>query len=132
MKPKLIRRSGSAVTFDLGHAFSSQSILSGQFSVEDFVTPHPELVLNAHIYDRESSARGHVPPEGLEHIENRLDLLLSIGCSWWVIEMREVEGLLKTKRVIDQSLRKQPDTNGRALDEFQSTGCTLSRLFTAG
>jgi len=105
---KLVRRSGAAVTLDLGHAFSCESVRSGQFTVEDFVTPHPDRVLNAHIYHRESSRSGHLPPESLEDIEDRLDLLQGIGCDWWVIEMREINRLMATKRVIDRYLRQEP------------------------
>ena len=104
---KLVRKSGAAVTFDLGHAFSSESIRSRQFTFEDFVTPHPDRVMNAHIYHRESSRSGHVPPQSLKELADRLDLLRDIGCPWWVIEMREINGLLATKRIIDSYLQQQ-------------------------
>jgi len=104
---KLVRKSGAAVTFDLGHAFSSESVLSRQFTVEDFVIPHPDRVMNAHIYHRESSRSGHVPPESLIDLEDRLGLLREIGCRWWVIEMREINGLLATKRIIDSYLQQE-------------------------
>lgn len=101
---KLVRKSGAAITFDLGHAFSSESVLSRQFTIEDFVIPHPDRVVNAHIYHRESSRFGHVPPDTLDELEDRLDLLREIGCPWWVIEIREIDGLLATKRFIDSYL----------------------------
>ncbi len=98
---KLIRRSGAAVTFDIGHAHACESVRSQQYAAEDFISPHDGNVLNAHIYHTEVSGLGHLPPERVEDIEDRLDLLRSAGCEWWVIEVKEPEGLLKTKELID-------------------------------
>ena len=36
--------------------------------------------------------------------ERSLDILSKTGCNWWVIEIREVEGLLKTKKMIEEYL----------------------------
>lgn len=101
---KLVRRSGAAVTFDIGHAHASESIFSHHYAVEDFVTPHADLVLNAHVYHTEVSGFGHVPPERIEEIEGRLDLLLSIGCRWWVLEVKEAESLILMKKMIAEYL----------------------------
>ena len=101
---KLIRRSGAGVTFDIGHADACESVKSQQYAVEDFVSPHPGRVINAHIYHTEISGVGHMPPDTLEDLEARLQLLQNIGCKWWVIEIREKEGLLKTKKIIDEYL----------------------------
>jgi len=101
---KLIRTSGAGVTFDIGHAYACESINTQQYAIEDFVTPHPDRVLNAHIYHTELSNRGHMPPERLEEIEDRLALLKSIGCTWWVLEVWDEEGLLQTKKIIDEYL----------------------------
>lgn len=72
---KLIRRSGAGVTFDIGHAQVCESVRSQQFAVEDFLTPHADRVFNAHIYNKEVSGIGHIAPERLEEIKERLDLL---------------------------------------------------------
>lgn len=101
---KLIRRSGAAVTFDIGHAYSCESIQSHHYAIEDFITPHPDRVLNAHIYHTEISGLGHIPPERLKDIDGRLAFLQDTGCEWWVIEIKEVDGLLQTKRIIDEYL----------------------------
>jgi sugar phosphate isomerase/epimerase len=101
---KLIRRSGADVTLDIGHAYACESVQSQQYTVEDFVTPHADRVFNAHIYHTEIPGQGHIPPEKKEDIEDRLSLLNMIGCNWWVIEIREVEGLLKTKKIVDEFL----------------------------
>lgn len=98
---KLVRRSGAAVTFDIGHAHASESIFSHHYDMEDFVTPHANLVFNAHVYHTEVPGFGHKPPERIEEIEDRLDLLQSIGCDWWVLEVKDTDSLLKMKNMID-------------------------------
>jgi hypothetical protein len=108
---KLIRRSGAAVTFDIGHAHASESVRSQQYLVEDFLTPHYGNVLNAHIYHTEVSGQGHLPPERLEDIEGRLDLLQNAGCDWWIIEVKEPDGLIQTKQLIDIYLAKLSPIN---------------------
>ncbi len=99
---KLVRMGGTAVTFDIGHAHTSESIKSQHYSIEDFVAPHTDSVVNAHIYHTEVSGHGHIPPDRVENIENRLNILQRIGCNWWVLEVREVEGLLQTKRIVEE------------------------------
>ena len=101
---KLIRKSGACVTLDIGHAEACESVQSQQYEIQDFVTPHPESVRNAHLYHTEVSGVGHIPPNTLTDIEDRLALLEKIGCEWWALEIKDVEGLLKTKRIVDEYL----------------------------
>jgi sugar phosphate isomerase/epimerase len=98
---KLIRLSGAGVTLDIGHAHVCESVRSQQFGIEDFVAPHPDRVFNVHIYHTEVPGQGHIPPQAKEDIAGRLALLQEVGCDWWVIEVREPEGLLKTKGIVD-------------------------------
>lgn len=103
---KLIRRTGAGVTFDIGHALASESVSNQYFSPEDFVSPHPNRVSNAHIYHTEFSGQGHVPPNSIEDIRDRLDILCKIGCLWWVIEIKDAQQLLWTKQIIDDYIEK--------------------------
>jgi sugar phosphate isomerase/epimerase len=103
---KLIRKSGAGVTFDFGHARASEAIQTQLFAMEDFLAPHRDSICNAHIYHIETPGLGHFPPDRLGDIEDRLDLLRGTGCRWWVIEVREEQGLLKTKAIIDRYLEK--------------------------
>jgi sugar phosphate isomerase/epimerase len=103
---KLIRESGVGVTFDLGHAQVSEAIRSQYYDIKDFVTPHADMVYNAHVYDEEISGKGHMAPDNLEDIKVRLELLRKIGCSWWVLEVHEVDALLQTRRVVDAYVRE--------------------------
>jgi sugar phosphate isomerase/epimerase len=97
---KLIRRTGAGVTFDIGHAQVCEAITSQQFDTEDFVSPHINRVFNAHVYHTEIPGVGHLPPQRLDDIKSRLDILKRIKCSWWTLEIRDVEGLLQTKKII--------------------------------
>jgi sugar phosphate isomerase/epimerase len=101
---KLVRQSGSGVTFDIGHAYVSESILTQQYNIEDFVTPHIDRVFNTHIYHSEIEGKGHLPPSDIKEIKDRLALIKSIGCSWWAIEIKEKSQLLQTKKIIDEFL----------------------------
>jgi sugar phosphate isomerase/epimerase len=107
---KLIRLSGAGVTFDIGHARVCESVQSQQYAVEDFVTPHPNRVFNAHVYHEEIPGLGHMPPERIEDVEDRLALLSNAGCWWWTIEIKEPDPLLTTKKMIDAYLVRQGAT----------------------
>ena len=103
---KLIRESGAAVTFDIGHAHACESVQRQYYGIEDFVTPHFDRTFNAHIYHTEISGVGHIPPDRLEDIKDRLTILENIRCMWWVLEVRKIDGLLQTKKVINEYLEK--------------------------
>ena len=104
---KLLRLTGAWATLDLGHAQACQSVQSGGWRVRDFVSPHPERFLNAHIYHEETEA-GHVPPASLAQMEDRLRLLGTLPlCHWWVLELREEAPLRQTLGVVSEYLRKR-------------------------
>ncbi len=106
---KMLRRSGLWATFDIGHAVVSPSIVSERFDLEDFVTPHGERILNAHVYHKELSDR-HFPPESVDDVADRLDLLRSLpACEWWVLELRDEPSVRSTLDVIRKYLEKDND-----------------------
>lgn len=102
---KLIRKSGAGVTFDIGHAHACEAIDSQYYTAEDFVAPHPDRVLNAHIYHTEIAGVGHVSPDRIQDIEQRLDILQKTACRWWVIELGDAEKLIQTKKLLDAYLK---------------------------
>jgi hypothetical protein len=107
---KLVRLSGAWATLDVGHARVSPAVTSGLFRVQDFVAPHPERFLNAHVYHEETEA-GHQPPQSLADLQDRLDLLLGLPlCNWWVLELREETALFLTLRVVQEFLGLQGDS----------------------
>lgn len=111
---KLIRMSGAGVTLDIGHARVCEAVKSQQYSIEDFVAPHPDRVFNAHIYHTEIPGRGHVPPQTLDQIRDRLTLIHEAGCRWWVLELKETEGLLQTRKVVDEYLAETMSTSNQS------------------
>lgn len=98
---KLVRKSGAAITLDIGHARVCQAVQCRSFELEDFVMPNPERVYNAHIYHEEIDDQ-HVAPECVENIGSRLDLLRRLSCNWWVLELREQAPLAQTRQIVRQ------------------------------
>jgi sugar phosphate isomerase/epimerase len=98
---KLVRRSGACVTVDIGHAHACESVQSQAYGVRDFISPHAEKIINAHIYHYEVPNVGHIPPARLADIVNRLDLLMQTPCRWWVLEIRVADELLRTKAIVE-------------------------------
>jgi sugar phosphate isomerase/epimerase len=96
---KLIRKSGAGVTLDIGHARVSPSVETRHYDFDDFVSPHRERIFNAHIYHEERE-NGHLPPEAVDDVMDRLWLLSCLPCDWWVLELREEAALLSTLRVV--------------------------------
>jgi len=97
---KLIRRTNTWATLDIGHARISPHVVNQHFRLEDFVTPQAERFLNAHIYHEEAKNR-HLSPPDLPAIEDRLRLLTKLPrCDWWVLELREERALLETLAVV--------------------------------
>ena len=97
---KLIRKSGCWVTLDVGHARVSPSITSHRYDLQDFIVPHPERCLHAHIYHEEDE-NGHLAPGKLADVKKRLQLLTRLPqCDWWVLELWEQESLLDTLRTV--------------------------------
>ena len=108
---KLIRLSGAHVTFDIGHAHACEAVQNHYYTIKDFVTPHADRVVNAHLYHTEIEGQGHLPPANVEDVARRLKLLHDIGCPWWVIEVRELEGLLKTRSIITNFFEQHLNNN---------------------
>jgi len=97
---KLIRKSGCRVTIDIGHARVSPSVVNDDDKEEDFLLPHPDRVVNAHIYHEEAGG-AHLPPQTVADLADRLNLLLRLPqCDWWVLELRERLPLLDTLQVV--------------------------------
>lgn len=104
---KLIRKSGAGVTLDVGHARVCQSVECQQYAFEDFVLPHAGRIFNAHIYHEERDST-HFPPRKVEDVFDRLSLLSSLPCDWWVLELREKEALQTALKVVREFLDSCP------------------------
>jgi sugar phosphate isomerase/epimerase len=98
---RIVAESGAFVTIDIGHAHAIRNLHPRMNICSEYILPHRERVLNAHIYYTELEGYGHIPPANLEEISSRLDLLtLAESCDWWVIELMSPEELLRTRDLL--------------------------------
>ena len=119
---KLLRVTSVWGTIDMGHAQVSPSVVSHRFRVADFVMPHPERFLNAHVY-HEEWASGHVPPEKLADLRDRLLLLQKLPlCNWWVLELREEAALLQTLGIVREFLCPGAPPPGASSGRLRTAG----------
>src|SRR5512136_351131 len=98
---RIVAESGAFVTIDIGHAHAIRGLHPRSDICSEYILPHRERLLNAHIYYTELEGYGHIPPESLEDISDRLDLLAQAEpCDWWVIELMGPEELLRTRDLL--------------------------------
>lgn len=100
---RIVRKSNAMVTLDIGHAKVCSSVESQQYCFEDFVLPHANRIMNAHVYHEERNGR-HMPPTKLEEMFEQLILLKCLPCDWWTLELRQEADLFSTLRVIREFL----------------------------
>ncbi len=109
---KLLRLSGAFGTLDVGHAQVSPAVVTGGWRVQDFTIPHPERILQAHVYHEETEA-GHQPPVSLAQMEGRLRLLEGLPlCRWWVLELHEEGALRQTRAVVAEYFQLRASERG--------------------
>ncbi len=111
---KLIRKSQAGITLDIGHARVCSSVQTQGYTFEDFVTPYPNRIHNAHIYHEECDDQ-HLPPQRLDDIRHRLNLLSCLSCDWWVLELREEAALLTTLGIVREYLDAVPGRQARGV-----------------
>ena len=98
---RIVAESGAFVTIDIGHAHAVRNLHPLMNICSEYILPHRERLLNAHIYYTEQEGFGHIPPESLTDISAPLDLLgLAESCDWWVIELMGPEELLRTRDLL--------------------------------
>ena len=106
---KLLRKTNALATLDLGHALVSPTVSSHHFALEDFVLPHPNRFVAAHIYHEEIDHQ-HTPPRELSDLADRLNLLWRLPrCDWWLLELREEKALRQTLAVVQEYLSQRFD-----------------------
>jgi sugar phosphate isomerase/epimerase len=102
----LVAGSGAAVTFDVGHAVSSDIATTGETSGADFARMMAPRIVGAHVYDREDPH--HIAPTDLVSIGPTLKVLLAETlCEWWVIELFSAEEVRSTRQLLLDFLRQQ-------------------------
>ena len=100
---KIIQQSGAGVTFDIGHAHVCNSLHPNGNIYENYILPNQGKIMNAHIYHTELKGSGHVAPESLEDIHDRLEILRRAeSCKWWVIELKDIKDILHTRDLLNR------------------------------
>ncbi|MCK5011938.1 MAG: TIM barrel protein [Deltaproteobacteria bacterium] len=99
----IIQQSGAGVTLDIGHAHVCEPLHTDGNIYEHYILPNQDKIINAHIYHTELDGLGHVVPESLEDIYNRLELLRRAeSCKWWVIELQDIKDILHTRDLLNR------------------------------
>jgi len=105
----LIRESGAGITFDIGHAHFCR-----KDDYDAYIMPHQDRVFNAHIYHTEIPRVGHIAPNSLDEIFDRLELLSSTpSCDWWVIELPCQDEILKTRNFLNEYMQLSGENCGQ-------------------
>jgi len=97
------RHSGAMITFDVGHAVSSQRVQSGELSTLDFLDSVSDRLCEVHMYERETDR--HYPPRDMSVLGPIVDRLLETECKWWTIELDEPAEALATRELLLDYLR---------------------------
>jgi len=99
---KIIQQSGAGITFDIGHAHVCNTLHANGNIYKNYILPNQDKIMNAHIYHTEIKGVGHVVPESLEDIYDRLEILRRAeSCKWWVIELKDTKDILHTRDLLN-------------------------------
>jgi len=116
---RMVQESDAYVTIDIGHAHAVRHLQPQNDIYRDYVLPHRDRILNAHIYHTELDGYGHVPPDCLADICSRLQLLaLAQFCDWWVIELMNPVEILHTRTLLQNHLASLSLPSVAALPEI--------------
>jgi len=94
---EIVDASGAGITFDVGHAISSDAAAEG-FSAARFAAELGDRIENVHVYGREEAV--HLAPHSIEEIRPAVDALLATQCSWWTIELFGLSEVTSTRDML--------------------------------
>jgi sugar phosphate isomerase/epimerase len=98
---ELVDRCGARVTFDVGHAASSDAAARG-YSAARFARDLGDRVVGAHVYGSENER--HHPPSSLAQMADVLEALCQTDCGWWTIELTSPDEVLATRDLLVEFL----------------------------
>jgi sugar phosphate isomerase/epimerase len=98
---ELVDRCAARVTFDVGHAASSDAAARG-YSAARFARDLGDRIVGAHVYGSENER--HHPPSSLAQMADVLEALSDAGCGWWTIELTSPDEVLATRDVLVEFL----------------------------
>ncbi len=123
---RMVRQSDAYVTIDIGHAHAVKEGYPLGDIYRDYILPHRDRILNAHVYHTELEGYGHLPPARLTDLQSRLDLLgLAKSCNWWVIELMKPDEILRTRDLLLRYLEAASPHSALALN--RQPACQLSQ-----
>jgi sugar phosphate isomerase/epimerase len=93
----LVDRCGARVTFDVGHAASSDAAVRG-YTPARFARELGDRIVGAHVYGRENER--HHPPASVGQIAGVLETLCEAGCAWWTVELTSPDEVLATRDML--------------------------------
>jgi sugar phosphate isomerase/epimerase len=79
------KRSGSAITLDLGHVLSSDFTQNGGPDILEVIRMFKSRLVEVHFYEKETDR--HYPPGDMTILGPVVDALLKTECNWWTIEL---------------------------------------------
>ncbi len=94
---ELVEASGAGITFNVGHANSSDVARAG-FSAARFAAELGDRIEHVHVYGRQDTI--HHPPSSIEEIRQVVDALLATRCEWWTIELFGVSEAVATRDML--------------------------------
>lgn len=100
---KILDLTGVRLTLDLGHLNSSALVETGQMSPADFIKTFERDIVGVHVYEKEEGK--HLAPVDLKLLRPSLEALLKTSCSWWAVELGELEEIYQTWELLHRFLR---------------------------
>lgn len=92
------RRSGAAITLDVGHAVSCDLVRKGQMQVTEIIDLFEDRLSEVHMYESETDC--HHAPRDMRILGPIVDRLLRSSCRWWTIELEDTDELLHTRELL--------------------------------
>ncbi len=119
---QIVAASGAYVTIDIGHAHAVKDLHPQLKIYDEYIVPHQERILNAHVYHTELEGYGHIPPESLWDMFNRLETLnMAAACDWWVIELMKPAEILRTRDLLQSFLDYRYPSSDKAKPMHQQS-----------
>ncbi len=85
------------ITFDIGHTKYEDR--------HEFIDIFSDRIYNVHVYEIEKYKLGHIAPTNLDNLRPVLDKLLDIKCDFWLIELMNLNDIVRTKNMLEDYLK---------------------------
>jgi len=86
------------ITFDIGHVDYENRV--------EYIEIFSDRIYNVHVYELEIPKIGHIAPKNLKNLKLTLDKLLDVGCDFWLIELMNIDDIIRTKKMCEEYLKE--------------------------